>query len=212
MSSAPISRFQISTLLLAISSLVLIGCSSREWLEKANTEGRITARYQVDKKSGLRMGIYRSFYEDGQVFEESMYVNDTIEGVRKLYHPNGKLMIEEHYTNGLFEGPYRSWYPDGTLESEGQYEGNAMSGVWKLFYRSGQLHQELTFRDNLENGPFKTWHTNGQLMEEGTYIDGDNLHGTFKIYDKSGTHIRTMQYDRGRGKVVWTLEGAVIEE
>lgn len=201
------------TLVVLIGAMIaLCGCSGREWLEKANTEGRITARYQVDKKSGLRMGIYKSYYENGEVFEESTYLNDTLTGVRKLFHPNGVLMIEEHYQKGQFEGEYRSWYDDGTPESEGQYAGNAMSGLWKRYYRTGQIHQELTFSDNLENGPFRTWHPNGNLMEEGTYLEGDNLHGTFKIFDESGTHVRTMEYDRGRGKVIWTLEGAIIEE
>jgi antitoxin component YwqK of YwqJK toxin-antitoxin module len=187
-------------------------CSSREWLEKANAEGRITARYQVDKKSGLRMGTFKSYYEDGQVFEESQYVQDTLDGIRRLYHPNGMLMIEETYQKGLFEGPYKSWYADGTPESEGQYADNTMSGLWKRFYPNGQLYHELTFRDNLENGPFRTWHPNGKLMEEGGYLDGDNLHGTFKIYDENGVHVRTMEYERGRGKVIWTLEGAMVPE
>lgn len=202
----------LSIWLSLIFLLGLTACSSREWLEKANAEGRITARYQVDKKSGLKNGQYLSFYEDGAVFEESSYVNDTLHGVRRLYHPNGQLMIEETHNMGQFEGPYRSWFEDGTLESEGQYVDNKMSGEWRRYYESGSLYHILTFADNMENGPFKTYHPNGNLMEEGNYLDGDNIHGTFKIYDEEGVHIRTMEYNKGRGKVVWTKEGVVIED
>lgn len=186
------------------------GCSSPK-LEERDENGRLLARFEINPKDSSKNGLYESFYDDGTLYESSTYIKDTLNGTRQLFHENGKLYIEEQYEMGQFEGPYRSFYENGQLQSEGQYIDNKMAGLWELYYPDGTLKAEITFRNNLENGPFKTYHPNGNLHEKGEYKDGDNIHGTFMIYDTSGQHVRTMEYNKGRGKVTWTREGAKFD-
>src|SRR5262245_52800385 len=67
---------------------------------KKNTEGK----YDNDKK----IGVWRSFREDGSKLEEVEYVND------------------------LQEGKFTRWHPNGVKEVEGQYKAGKKEGTWKF--------------------------------------------------------------------------------
>ncbi|MCH8332118.1 MAG: hypothetical protein IH946_12235, partial [Bacteroidetes bacterium] len=78
--------------------------------------------------SFLVEGIYKSYYEEGGVREESHYKEGKLEGVRKLFNKEGKVIVEENYTNGDFHGPYKSWWDNGNTRDEGSYDSNQLIG------------------------------------------------------------------------------------
>lgn len=191
--------------LLTISALVLLfaACKSKmEQVEHVNSYG-YTEKYTRDKETYAKEGLYQQYDEQKRLIEEAQYTNDTLHGMRVLYHEQGDTQIVEHYQYGRFEGPYRTYYERGALQQEGQYADNEMVGVWKRYYQNGQLMEKVKFENNVENGPFEEYYENGNLKAEGTYLNGDNEHGLLKLYDEKGELMRKMKCDRGVCHTEW---------
>jgi antitoxin component YwqK of YwqJK toxin-antitoxin module len=50
---------------------------------------------------GQPHGLYRTWYENGQLFEESTYKNGKEHGSIRLWHHNGQLAEEFHFKNSI---------------------------------------------------------------------------------------------------------------
>ena len=195
-----------------LALLALVACSSDiETVRNEDPASGIKEEFQRSKKTGQREGFYRKSTTSGVLLEEAFYTKDQLNGVRKLYNEEGRLIIEESHKDGVFEGPYKSYYPDGTLEIEGFYKANETSGTWKRYYPSGALMEEVAFEGNMENGPFKEFYENGKPKATGAYLEGDNEHGELLEYDTTGTLIARKQCDRGICKTLWTLEKGDVQ-
>ena len=103
-----------------LALLALAACSSDiETVRNEDPASGIKEEFQRSKKTGQREGFYRKSTTSGVLLEEAFYTKDQLNGVRKLYNEEGRLIIEESHKDGVFEGPYKSYYPDGTLEIDG---------------------------------------------------------------------------------------------
>lgn len=192
--------------LFSITLLLLYSCQSNIKVEEAYPNGKIFKEYFKDKKTDKISGLYKVYYENGTILEESHYVDGLPNGKRMLFDEDGKQQVIEHYVNGQFEGNYQSFYPNGQVEQDGQYVDGAMEGKWKKFYENGQLEEEVQFTENEENGAFVEWYPNGNLKAEGSYLDGDNEHGELKMYNEQGVLQRKMDCVKGICKTSWKAE------
>ncbi|MBI1227678.1 MAG: hypothetical protein GC192_20760 [Bacteroidetes bacterium] len=186
--------------------LFLAACSNFDTVEKKDENGKLLEKYTINKKTKKKEGEYFAFYPNGQKLEESFYLNDSLNGERKLYHENGQLESITTHANGMFEGKYQKFDENGKLLNEGQYVNNEMSGVWKKWFDTGELAEEVTFVANLENGPFKEYFKNGKIKTEGIYVEGDNEQGELKIYDEEGELEKKMYCEFGICAETWSKE------
>jgi len=178
------------------------GFSNLEIVEKTDAYGNIE-RYSRRLSDYAKEGAYSLISPEGNVLETANYLNDTLHGSRVLYFETGDTQIVERYEYGLFAGPYQTYYEGGSMELEGEYIANSMEGTWKRYYKDGQLMEEVGFQDNQENGPFIEYHPNGNLKAEGYYKDGDNEHGSLKLYDEEGILVKTMNCKHGVCRTIW---------
>ncbi len=167
--------------------LLLFGCKNEiEVIEEKDEAGNVIVSYERRIADFAKHGYYKAFHSDGEIFEESTYVDNHMEGLRTLYHKNGKKQAEEFYKKGKLEGDFKGYYASGVIQREGVYSNHAMKGEWKFYYGSGKLKEVVTFDNNEEQGPFKEYYENGNLKAEGFYQDGDNEAGPLKLYDEMG--------------------------
>ena len=179
-----------------------VATSDLESVENTDSYG-FSEKYTRRKSNYAKEGTYLKMDKEGRIFEEALYHNDTLNGLRILYYETGDTQIVETYSNGLFEGDYRAFYENGQLELEGNYEYNEMTGEWKRYYDTGELMETVTFSENEENGPFYEYYQNGNLKAEGYYKNGDNEHGLLKKYNEEGKLIQTMNCENGICRTVW---------
>jgi antitoxin component YwqK of YwqJK toxin-antitoxin module len=196
-------------LFLAFSVLLLFSCGKRLIdVENKNDAGQVIEKYFLDKDS-LKFGLYTSFDELGNIFEESNYKKGQLQGVRTIYYPTGIVEIKENYKDGEFHGTYQSFYENGQLNLIAEYVNNKMEGIVKRYYSSGEIMEEIQFLNNEENGPFKEYYKNGQVKWEGDYINGDNEVGIVNGYDETGQLIKKMDCGKYKGEyicqTIWTL-------
>lgn len=187
----------------------MLSCKSsmlKEVKEK-DENGKMQSLYFIHKESQKKHGAYLAYNEDGSLYEKSNFNQGKLDGLRTLYHPNGKPKIEEPYTMGELNGTYKSYHENGALQFQANYSNNVMGGLVTSYFDSGKVKEEVTFVDNEENGPFVEYFENGQKMWEGNYHNGDNELGLLMKYDSTGTLIRKLECDSlYRCQTIWTIE------
>ncbi len=207
----PNFRFWLGGAVILLTLLQTACQPNMETVENRDANGRLE-RFQRRKKDFAKEGLYQRFHEDGHLIEEAHYVNDSLDGERKFFYPNGAVESIEHYRRGIIHGPYQKFYESGQLEIEQAYVDGVLQGLSTAWYKNGVVKEKVTLRDNEENGPFTEWFENGRLKAEGNYVDGDNEDGTLKLYDTLGQLERILECQRGVCHTTWVKEGAAPQQ
>jgi|SRR3954466_742125 antitoxin component YwqK of YwqJK toxin-antitoxin module len=171
--------------------------------------------YKDGKRNGVSIGIdVAGFY-----FRKDNYTNDTLDGPSILYaHSNGaKVQQEVTYKMGKINGLKKVYYPEGAIQEEGYFIDNLRNGVSKWYTQEHTLSIEYTYKMGNLEGIQKSYHTNGNIasegsmmnnLEEGEYAEyfqngklkvlGKYVHGkkegTWKEYNEDGKIIKTENY------------------
>lgn len=185
----------------------LAGCkgNSTETVENRSANGQVE-RYQRRKHDFAKEGQYQRFSAEGKLLEEAHYVNDTLEGERKYFFPNGTLESVEYYRRGKNHGKYQKFYENGRLNIEQDFADGAMQGFSLAYYPNGVLKEKVTIVDSEENGPFQEYWENGNLKAEGAYKPGEEEsaeQGELKEYDENGQLIRIADCNMGVCLTKW---------
>jgi antitoxin component YwqK of YwqJK toxin-antitoxin module len=198
----------LTSLLFFVS--ILMSCESPiEEIVTKDDEGNIESKYTIRKKDGQKHGFYTLYY-DSKLSEEGVFADNKQEGFRTIFYPNGKVQVEEVYSNNNLISK-KDYYESGNLKSEGQYdEAVTMSGEWKYYYENGKLKESVHFKSSVEDGAFKEYYENGNLKTEGTFIpvnfgvETEGLEqGELKEYNERGELIRKKECEAGRCKTTW---------
>lgn len=171
--------------------------------------------YKGGKRNGVSIGIdVAGFY-----YKKDTYTNDTLDGPSILFsHSNGaKVQLEATYKMGKINGLKKVYYPEGALQEEGYFIDNLRDGVSKWYTQDHHLSIEYTYLKGNLNGVQKTYYSNGNIasegnmlnnLEEGEYVEyfqngklkliGKYVHGmkegVWKEYDEDGKIIKTEKY------------------
>ncbi len=175
-------------------------CSTKHEIKTFYPSGEIESRYFISKQDSTELvGVYTSYYQNGQTKETVNYKNGIIDGTRTLYYEDGKEMIIESYRSGAFNGPYTSFHPSGNKQSSGEYINNVMIGMWDFYYDTigSPIKESVTFADNVENGPFIEYYKSGKIAATGTYLN-ELEHGQTIVYAENGDTLKKIEYDNGR--------------
>ncbi len=141
---------------------------------------------------------------------------DPLNGPKKEYYQNGKVMKEYTLKDGKIEGSYRTYDELGRLVSDQYCRGGVPDGFMKTFYPSGQLKSEGVVRpDGDISGPSKEYYENGTIKTE-SMISGKfpNISTQTKIYSEDGK-LRS-ESTTSNGELVYAItydtEGRVTSE
>ena len=162
-------------------------------------------------KNGLRQGVER-LYQTHEAWDDKTkritsvwYVqaeipweNDKLHGVKKTFHPDGKLASQSPYVRGAISGEGRSYTQEGKLYRIARYKGGKkhgdltdywprngkvkrvipyntgrVHGVAREFYFSGKPKWERPFRDNLQHGIERHWEEDGSEVRTRYWVNGE---------------------------------------
>jgi antitoxin component YwqK of YwqJK toxin-antitoxin module len=105
--------------------------------------------YEGNLKNGKQDGVWKLYYENGQVKQEQNFKDGEADGLWKDFYENGKLMREANYKNGEDNGLHRSWLENGKLNSEENYKDDLFDGLQKYYYPNGRLQIEQNWEDGI---------------------------------------------------------------
>jgi antitoxin component YwqK of YwqJK toxin-antitoxin module/Tfp pilus assembly protein PilF len=95
-------------------------------------------------------GVRKLFYSTGKPYVESVREFGYDHGVKKVYYPSGTLMKEENLVLGNFHGSRKTFYPNGKMENEENYYNDDLHGTCRYYDMQGKLKQtRLYFYGNL---------------------------------------------------------------
>jgi len=111
-----------------------------------------------------------------------------LNGPRKEYYPNGKIMREYTLKEGKVDGSYKFYDELGRLVSDQYYKDGEPNGYMKTFYPSGQLKSEGNLGPGGDiSGPTREYYENGTLKMQGLNSGKfPNISNQTKIYSEDG--------------------------
>ena len=113
-------------------------------------------KYKVAEETyvaGLRHGVCRIFYSNGQVSEEMEWENGQKSGPWKQFFDNGKLQMEGSHLAGKRTGPFFYYFPSGNYESKGFFKGDQMDGTWVYMNLDGSVKLKVEYVNGLPKDP-----------------------------------------------------------
>lgn len=142
----------------------------KEWYNQDDIKST-TTYYNEDKSDYL----FATWSEDGQLMDSARYINDTIEGLRKVYDSDAGLMHFETYHNGHLDGMHKAVYDNGVTNFEGFWKNYVKVGEWKFHFPEGK---PITYEYYDSSGRLKYFR---KYNEEGNglKVEGSGLIGVY---------------------------------
>jgi predicted esterase len=102
----------------------------------------------------IQMDAFYSAF-DKHIKEESQcnYHSNTKEGLYKEWFENGQIAYEGNYINGLRNGKSTSWYKNGYKEAEENWLKGQLHGKIKYWTDKGELQFDLSFDHGINKNP-----------------------------------------------------------
>jgi antitoxin component YwqK of YwqJK toxin-antitoxin module len=131
-------------------------------------------------------GIDRQYYPDGNIEIEETYYNGLRNGIRTVYHRNGKVWGRQMFVNDSLQGKSEWFFPSGQLYDQKFYRKGILINMSRVYYDT-----TVTRRDK-------------QFLIRDFYKTEDSLRKTFSriqvwmeaLYDYNGKIILSRDYSR----------------
>lgn len=135
-----------------------------------------------------KIGIWKSYFANGNVKNELTYNNNRPAGYARMYHENGKVAEEGLWENNRWVGGYKYYFENGNLSYEWNYnkEGKR-EGVQKYYHENGKVMIEGDWKEGKEAGVLKEYYEDGSLKAEKNFKDGSLDVASVKLFEKKGT-------------------------
>lgn len=131
----------------------------------------VIATREFDAATG---DAYTTFFDQQKnKVSEGVIRGKKYEGEWKYYHKGGKpLMTLEVYKNGLLEGVRKVYYPEGILAEETTYAAGKKHGPYKKYALNGIVLEEVTYQSDQLHGQAVYRNADGKTVSEGPYEKG----------------------------------------
>jgi hypothetical protein len=126
-------------------------------------DGKLKCEYRT--KYGEKDGECKVWYDNGQLWEQTTYIDDKINGEYKSWFYNGQITKQTTYVDGEKHGVHKEWWDNGKLWRQTTYVDDKVNGEYKRWYYEGNLWKQITYVDGKRQGNYKTWDNEGNLME-----------------------------------------------
>jgi len=125
------------------------------------------------------------FYKNGKVRASGKKINGRKIGIWKSYYKNGQICSIEKYNKKNFislrTGEWKFYHKNDKLKAIEKYENEIKKGEWKIFYKNGKLKEIRNYKK--EKNETKYYRKNGKLR--GILLI-QNTRIIFKEYDRKG--------------------------
>lgn len=173
-------------------------------------------KMEINYKAGIKNGL-RITYRETEKIEEN-FVNGLKQGISRYYYPEGQLMKTIHYVDGLEEGLAKEYAKDGRITQLISYKKGFISnrerinrydrqgkkhGAWKYFYDNGELRLECIYKHGLLNGYYKEYDAEGTLLNAYKFVEGEKQEF---VEEFTKLDVKTEYYPDGNIKIKATYK------
>ncbi len=165
-------------------------------------------------------GVYREYFENGQIFAEGRFAKNDPVGEWVYFHENGKVAKKVNYVDGKPDGVVETFDPQGRTLYRREFAGGKRQGDWLVFAPSDDEAGELVkvreehYADGKPVGVWKTWRADGTAAQETPFKDGV-LEGVATEWDEAGDKRAEITFVAGKRDGltrVWRPDGKMVEQ
>lgn len=189
---------------------------------------------------GQHTGTWIELYDNGQVKQETNYVNGLPNGFSKEYSPSGKIIKIESYNNGLMTTELtqkqldtlltqkieikQEYYPNNRLKSVRMFRDSTPVGLHVFYNENGAVTNAILYNDfgerigegkvdssSKKQGMWTFFENDSIKIAEGNYSN-DLKDGQWKYYynDAKIRQIGDYSQDSPTGKWLWYYESGAV--
>lgn len=155
-----------------------------------------------ETKSLEKNGAVKIYYEDSTTIKaEGRVVNRKIEGLWRSYFEDGQIQSAVTYQGGLANGVALFYYDNDKQSTrvELTFEDDKVVGIYREFYENGNRKAMLNFKDGMPDGEAEFYYDSGVIKISGQYKDGVKQ-GKWKHYTETGEIISKEKWKKGEQK------------
>lgn len=98
-----------------------------------------TTLFSQSYKNGKEDGVWKKFYDNGQLAEQRIFKNGKKSDSLIAFWPNGTKHLLYRFKDGEYEGTCSEWNQQGILIKEMNYQKGQETGSQKIFYDNGSI-------------------------------------------------------------------------
>ena len=132
---------------------------------------------QGNYRNGKKTGLWRGFFEDGEVRMSTMWGGNMRNGLESEYDIDVGTFTDSIY-----------------LLRETNWVADKQEGLERLYYPDSSLRLIGNWRNDYPEGEFVHYYDNGEISNIGSYVDGKQ-EGVWREYDRDGTLITIRVYN-----------------
>ena len=129
--------------------------------------------------------------ETSKVYNESVQ-NEEDNQIMRTFYKNGNLQSEAVFLNGKISGELRVYFKSGKIEAISNYKDDNKNGEETIYYENGQIKAQGTYINGKKDGTFKKYLPDGTLESETMYSDGVFSEKKLYIDDSSENRLSTV--------------------
>ncbi|MCK9611354.1 MAG: DUF3352 domain-containing protein [Bacteroidales bacterium] len=130
-------------------------------------EGRVT--------DGKQDGLWRTYFEDGQIKSTVSYKDGMANGIAFFYFDDDKqtTRVEATFVDDEITGKYREFYENGNRKALLNFEKGIPEGDAEFYYDSGVIKIEGQYKNGVKEGKWKHYNETGELITKEKWKKGD---------------------------------------
>ncbi len=198
------------TILLILTSLLFIGCSSQP--NKKGSSNWDSSKDVSPKQNGKLHGLVKNYDFNGKIMRTTNYSNGVMNGKDTWYNRrNRKVASVIPYVNGKKNGQKIS-YIYGTKKDptamtgyiKTDYLNGEENGFENKYTKEGEIRYSIPYLNGKYHGVKKIWYSDGKLSNTTTYKNGKK-DGPQRNYNGDGTLRETVTWSNNvRGKTSYS--------
>lgn len=127
---------------------------------------------ETEYSFGKKNGLYRQYYDNAKIQEESMFKDNMKNGLSRWNNKNGQRIAEYNYKDGNFDGLQKTFYENDSLQSTSNYKNNKLFGESKEYYRNGMVKTSGNYLNGQKEGAWTDYNELGRAEKVTKFKDG----------------------------------------
>lgn len=153
-------------------------------------------------KDGYKDGKFTSYYNSGQVSEESNWKEGVKQGSQVTYYPNGKVKETKTFIDGEEDGYVKDYYINGQLNSEGWKVKDKRQQSYLYYNAVGDLTAREYFLNDELQGYSEFFEPKRKVPTSEYKYDNGWIESIIQ-YDSTGATLCENKFAKGSGPLIY---------
>ncbi len=131
-----------------------------------------TLKVEGQVKDNLPYGIWRTYYESGNLQSVANYDDGEVDGDFYYYFdkkPKKVLMIQANFDDDLLDGEYVEYWENGAIKAKLHYDDGKLHGEALYYFSTGQIKTKGKFRKGGKKGKWLFYNKKGDVIGKKRY-------------------------------------------